>query len=174
MEEILDVAIIEDPLQPELWTMLKPKGVRALDVITIVWRIRTSIFGVEEREEISLRIQHRRNALDHRFDQWFGEIVGNVPTENSVELYIAKDQVFSKKTIDFDSARLGAAAIFRILRKEENVFVIDAMTKFSEVRDVGWRSWSEIQNSKAFRAFEQTGELGQAAGAPSSGIGCLR
>src|SRR5690349_6679464 len=69
MEKIFDVAIIEDALQPELRTMLKSQGIGSMDVVAIVRSIRTSIFRVKEGQEISLGIEHRRDALNHGLNQ---------------------------------------------------------------------------------------------------------
>jgi|SRR6185312_7406073 len=159
MKQILDVAIIEDALQAELRSMLQAQGVGALDVIAIIRRIGSGVFRMKEGEQIPFRIQHRGDALDHRLDQRLGEIVGNVPTEDGVEFHVAEDEIFFEEEVDVDSARLRVAAVFGILGKEENVFVVNAMPEFSEMRDVRGRSWAEVQNGESFCAFEQTREL---------------
>src|SRR5690349_5633465 len=159
MEKIFDVAIIEDALQPELGTVLQTQSVDALDVIAVVRSVWSGIFRMEEREQIAFGIQHRRDALDHRLHQRLGKIVGNVPAEDGIELHVAEDEVFFEETIDVDSARLGAAAVFGILRKKQNVFVIDAMSELGEMRDVRRRCWSKIQDSETFGAFKQAREL---------------
>src|SRR6185312_14113456 len=134
MEEILDVAIIEDALQPKLRAVLKTQRISALNVVAIIRSVRTGVLGVKKGEQVSLRIQHRGDALDHRFHQRLSEIVGNVPAEDRVELHVAKNEIFFEEAIDVDSTRLRVAAVLRILGKQKNVFVVDAMSELCEMR----------------------------------------
>ena len=159
MEEIFNMAIIEDALQPELRAMLEAKRVGAMNVVAIIRRIWSGVFRMKESEQVAFRVQHRGDALDHWLHQRFGEIVGNIPAQHRVELHVAEDEIFFEETVDIDSARLRAAAIFRILGKEKNVFVVNAMAEFGEMRDVRRRGWSEVQNGETFCAFEQAREL---------------
>ena len=159
MEEIFNMAIIEDALQPELRAMLEAKRVGAMNVVAIIRRVWPSIFCVEESEQVAFRVQDRGDALDHWLHQRLGEVIGNVPTQHCVELHVAEDEIFFEEAIDIDSARLRAAAVFGILGKEKNIFVVNAMAEFGEMRDVRRRSWSEVQNGETFCAFEQTREL---------------
>lgn len=159
MEEIFNMAIIEDALQPELRAMLEAKRVGAMNVVAIIRRIWSGVFRMKESEQVAFRVQHRGDALDHWLHQRLGKVIGNVPAQHCVELHVAEDEIFFEETVDIDSARLRAAAIFRILGKEKNVFVVNAMAEFGEMRDVRRRGWSEVQNGETFCAFEQAREL---------------
>ncbi len=159
MKEVFDVAVIEDALQPKLRTMLKAERVEALNVVAIVRRIWSGVLRMEEGQKIAFRVEHGGNAFDHWLHQRLGEVIGNVPAQHCVELDVSKDEIFLEESIHVDSARLRAAAVFSILRKEKNVFVIDAMAEFCEMGDVGRRSWTEVQDRKPLDAFEQTSEL---------------
>src|SRR5258706_16475406 len=66
-KQILNVPIIEDALQSELWPALQLQRVRAGNVISIIRRIRSSIFGMK-------KCQHHATWLDSGSDPlhcWF-------------------------------------------------------------------------------------------------------
>lgn len=46
--------------------------------------------------------------------------------------------------------------VLGILRRKQNILVVDTMAKLGKVGDVGGRRWSQIENGEPFGAFEQT------------------
>jgi len=144
VKEVLDVPVVEDALKPKLRTTLKAQVVEAVDVIAVIRSVGSGVLGVEKGEQIALGIHDGSDALDHRFYERFGQIVGDVPAQDGIEFHISEKEVLAKKMIGVDgriSARV-LGFVFGILGREQDVLVINAMSEFGEVRNVGGRRGS--------------------------------
>jgi hypothetical protein len=56
----------------------------------------------------------------------------------------------------------------------EKIFVVNPMTEFGEMSDVGGRSWTEVQDCEPFGILKKPGEFTQAAGAAGTHVGSGR
>src|SRR5581483_4285152 len=139
-EEIFDVPVVENSLQSEARTGLQFERVLADDVIPIIGRVGTGIARVEERENHSLGLQDCVNAVHHRFYERLVQIIGSVPAENGVELFLVVNKVLAEEPVCVEN-RL---AVFssrqherRIRRRFQNIFVVNLVPKPGQVRNVG-------------------------------------
>ncbi len=146
MEEIFDMAIVEDPLETKLRTTLQAHRVETADVIAVVRRVRTCVFRMEERQQITFRIHHRGNPLNHRLHERLGKVIGNVPAKHGVKFDVIEDEIFAKKAINIHAACtiLAVSLVFGILRGQENILVVNAVSELRKMSDVCRRSRTEI------------------------------
>src|SRR5258707_11409925 len=89
LKQVFNVPVVEYALQTEIWTLGQFQRVVLRNVVTEIRSVWTGVFGMEKSQHSAAGLEHVVDFFHHRFHHGFGKIIGNVPSENGIELPFA-------------------------------------------------------------------------------------
>src|ERR1041384_695506 len=146
-EQVLNMAIVEDPLQWETLNRLQLQRIRLNNVMPRISRFRAGIFHMKKCQKVPFGLQDICQMLYERLDQGLGKIIRHVPAEDRVKMAQRKIQVLRKELsgIDLHGAVFLLDHILWILGFAEDILVVRACAQLCYEGDVGWRGGSKIE-----------------------------
>ena len=168
VEQVLDVAVIENALQPECGSLMEFQRLRVLHVVTVIRSIWPRIFRVEETQQQTLRLCDTMDPFDERLHQLLWQVVANVPQENGVKRFsfLREAEVEKLRDVNLRLAFLLARNDQALLvRFRDHVLVVNAVAELRDVLDVGGRRRAEIKDRLPFRFLDRFCKLVKTRGA---------
>src|SRR5579862_3741557 len=174
-EQVLDVAIVEDALQPDAADAMQLQRVLGRNVVAVERRFRTGVLGVKERQQQSSRTHSAMDTLNQRLYQRLRKEIRKVPEQHRIELFAPEAEVLAQ--VAFDVERCAAVAVryqqHLVVGVAQHVFLLEAVSQAGHEGDIGGRGGSEIEYRETLFPRNGANKLVEAGGSPAELIGGL-